>query len=89
VASLENSPGVSEATSQENSRGTSSAHTIRAADTYGETPERRARADMQILLKDFLRYRFLKKVHQIRLKGLNLIRGTQIYPQKIWVKTEV
>jgi hypothetical protein len=32
------------ATSQEISRGTSPAHTTRAADTYGENPERRARA---------------------------------------------
>jgi hypothetical protein len=44
AATSANSPGVSEATSQEISRGTSSAHTTRAEDTYGGNPERRARA---------------------------------------------
>jgi hypothetical protein len=44
AATSANSPGVSEATSHEISRGTSSAHTTRAADTYGGNPKRRARA---------------------------------------------
>ena len=42
--SLSNSPDISEATSLENSRGTSSAHTSRVGVTYGEISERRARA---------------------------------------------
>jgi hypothetical protein len=76
---------VDTATSQEISRGTSSAHTTHAADTYGGNPERHARArganSSEIPLP--------QKGTPNSSEGAERNSGTQINPQKIRVKTEV